>query len=122
MVVSTSTQTVPILTFDAESQSYNLPNQSFENIEWKRLHRRKHHKDRVQIRIEPEDLEETRDRMEVRDRMEAREREEVRDRGDVRDRGVARENSELGHDKNGSGRDKWKFDRREFYHFLKYFQ
>merc|ERR1711923_670039 len=59
LVVSTSTQTVPILTFDAESQSYNLPNQSFENIEWKRLHRRKHHKDWVQIRIEPEDLEET---------------------------------------------------------------
>ena len=88
MVVSTSTQTASIPTLDAESQSYDLADQSFKNVEWKRLNRRKHHKDRVQMREESEHLEEDREEVETRE--------------------------DTGYKNGRNERDKWKFDRREF--------
>ena len=88
-----------MLTFHVESQRYNndIREETFQNVELKKINRRKHHREKVQEIVEPKD-------QETQDRGQARE-----ERGQERDR----EDSAL---RNGKNEDeKWKFDRREFH-------
>ena len=106
--VSTATQTSSLLTFHVESQRYNNNNirdETFQNVELKKINRRKHHREKVQERVESTE-QETQERGQAR---EAR-REEREDRG--------RDNSAQRNGKNEED-EKWKFDRREF-HFTFY--
>ena len=92
-----------MLTFHVDSQrnNNNSREETFQNLELKKINRRKHHREKVQ------ELVETRDE-ETQERGRARE-----ERGQERGQEREREDSAQ---RNGKNEDEtWKFDRREFH-------